>query len=298
MPKTRFSKNKGRALSKKVENNEKRLDKLTKESFKKVQYQIGETDNNGIHEPNWDHITYSEGVLSYPLVCPKFDAGPPMSHGWKNVFESSRHPSNSSDPDNQYKFNMSGIQHQFHIEIETGTNRTQPNMFQVFVVSLKKAMRRQTLLQTANLASLREGLEYTTCKLGQLEFNAMWKLNPEVFDIHYNTGPKMLGIHPFFGAQEHSEIPELVTPGNYVTKISDVTKSFKNYTPWRKTIVARPSNDGATITGFKDLTADQIADASQLYVVAFTNAIGPQVELPGNTISFSANHTVYGKVMN
>ena len=273
----------------------KKVTTLTKNVYKPTQFQVGnDAGVQGIHEPDFDLSSYGGRPLVYPLLCPALSLGAnPISHGWKPVFETSQNSSGVANEDNQYQYNMSGIASRFLLEVEA-TNRTQPNWYQIFIVSIKKNMRRQTLQMTNNLSQLRVDLDYVMNTTGTLEADCLWRLNPSVFDIHYTTGPKIVGVHPFFGAQESSSTPEFVTPGNYVTNIKDVTKTHSKYIKWRKKIVARPEESGATITGFMDLPASQIPDSAQCYVIAFTNAQGG---VTGNRLSYSANHTIYGSTI-
>jgi hypothetical protein len=273
----------------------KKVTTLTKNIYKPTQFQVGgSTDVQGIHEPEFDLDSYGGRPLVYPLLCPALSLGAnPISHGWKAIFETSQNSSGVQNEDNQYQYNLSGIHSRFLMEVEA-TNRTQPNWYQIFIVSIKRNMRRQTLAMTNQLAQLRDGLDYVMSTTGTLEANCLWRLNTSVFDIHYSTGPKIIGVYPFFGAQPSSDTPEFITPGNHVTNISDVTKTHSKYIKWRKKLIARPEDSGATITGFMDLPASQIADSSQLYVIAFTNAQGG---VTGNRLSYSANHTIYGSTV-
>lgn len=282
--------------AKQLDNLNKRVTKLTLRVLKPTQFQVGVDDSkNGVHFPNFDLSTFGSRPLVYPIICPKFSTtGNLGSLGWKPIFETSQNSSNISNEDNQYEYSMSGVQTRFCIEVEA-TNRTQPNWYQLFIVSLRKDTAQQTLQNTNDLSMVREGLEYTNSTTGSLEANCLWRLNPTVFDIHYNSGSKMLGIHPFFGAQESSVVPEQVRSGNYVTNIRDVTKTHTNYIKRRTTLIARPEISGGTITGFMDLPAYEIPLTRQLYVIAFTNAQGG---VTGNRLSYSANHTIYGSTVN
>ena len=193
----------------------KKVTTLTKNIYKPTQFQVGNsTDVQGIHEPDFDLNSYGGRPLVYPLICPALSLGAsPISHGWRAIFETSQNTSGVQNEDNQYQYNLSGISNRFLLEVEA-TNRTQQNWYQIFIVSLKKNMRRQTLAMTNNMAQLREGLDYVMTTTGALEAECLWRLNPSVFDIHYSTGPKIIGVHPFFGAQEASSTPEFVAPGS------------------------------------------------------------------------------------
>lgn len=274
----------------------KKVTKLTKRILKPTQFQVGDHDESiaGVHFTNFDLSTFGSRPLVYGLICPKYDAGGPLgSLGWKAIFETDRDSSNITNPDNQYEYSMSGVSSRFCVEVEA-TNRTQPNHYQIFIVSLKKDVAQQTMENTADMSQVREGYEYVNCTTGSLEANCLWKLNPSVFDIHYNSGSHMLGIHPFFGAQEHSLTPELVTPGNYVTNIGDVTRIHNKYIKRRTNLTARPNTAGPN-SGFLDLTSHDIPHTRQLFVMAFTNAQGG---VTGNRLTFSANHVIYGSTVN
>lgn len=274
---------------------DKRVSKLTKRILKPTQFQIGDHDEsiNGVHFTNFDLSTFGSRPLVYGLVCPKYDAGGPLgSFGWKKIFETDQDSSNITNPDNQYEYSMSGVASRFCIEVEA-TNRTQPNHYQIFIVSLKKDTAQQTMENTADMSQVREGYEYVNCTTGSLEANCLWKLNPSIFDIHYNSGSHMLGVYPFFGAQESSVLPDLSTPGNHVSDIKDVTRVHSKYVKRRTKLVARPNTAGP-INGYMDLTSHDIPHTRQLFVMAFTNAQGG---VTGNRLSFSANHVIYGSTV-
>ena len=274
---------------------DKRVTKLTKRILKPTQFQLGIDDSkNGIHFPNFDLSTFGSRPLVYQIIAPKLvTTGTLGSLGWKPIFTTDRDSSNITNPDNQYEYEMTGVNSRFCVEVEA-TNRTQPNWYQIFIVSLRPSVSQQTMENTADLSQVREGYEYTNTTTGTLEANCLWRLNPNVFKIHYNSGPHILGIHPFFGAQGSSSTPELVTPGNYVTNIGDVTKSHQKYIARKTTIKARPNTAGP-ISGFMDLAAIDIKHSKQLFVMAFTNAQGG---VTGNRLTFSANHTIYGNTVN
>jgi hypothetical protein len=291
-----YSRRGSKSQAKQLLSLDKRVTKLTKRILKPTQFQVGDHDasTNGIHFTNFDLSTFGGRPLVYQLVCPKYSSGSTLaSFGWKKIFETDVDASNITNPDNQYEYSMSGISTRFCIEVEA-TNRTQPNWYQLFIVSLKKDTAQQTMEATADMSQVREGYEYVDSKTGVLEANCLWKLNPSVFDIHYNSGPHMLGVHPFYGAQGASAVPEEVTPGNYVTNISDVTKTHKNYLKRRTRLIARPNTAGP-VNGYMDLEAKDIPHTRQVYVMAFTNAQGG---VTGNRLSYSANHVIYGSTVN
>ena len=273
---------------------DKRVTKLTRRVLKPTQFQLGVDDSkDGIHFPNFELSTFGSKPLVYQIIAPQLStSGSLGSFGWKPIFETDRDSSNVTNPDNQYEYMMTGVNSRFCVEVEA-TNRTQPNWYQIFIVSLKGETAQQTMENTADMSAVRDGYEYTNTTTGTLEANCLWRLNPSIFNIHYNSGPKILGVHPFFGAQTASLTPELVTPGNYVTNIGDVTKSHQKYIGRKTTIIARPNTAGP-VHGFMDLVAADIKHTKQLWVLAFTNAQGG---VTGNRLTFSANHTIYGNTV-
>jgi hypothetical protein len=283
--------------AKQLDNLNKRVTKLTRRILKPTQFQVGDHDEsiNGVHFTNFDLSTFGSRPLVYGILCPKYDPSTAdlASLGWKKIFETDVDSSNITNPDNQYEYVMNGVSTRFCIEVEA-TNRTQPNWYQLFIVSLKKDTAQQTMENTNSLSQVREGYEYVNATTGSLEANCLWKLNPSIFDIHYNSGPHMLGIHPFFGAQESSVVPEEVRSGNYVTNIGDVTRTHNKYIKRRTKLVARPNSAGP-VNGFMDLTSHDIPHTRQLFVMAFTNAQGG---VTGNRLTYSANHVIYGSTVN
>lgn len=145
----------------------KKVTTLTKNVYKPTQFQVGRDDAvQGIHEPSFDLSSYGGRPLTYPLICPAPALGAlPISHGWKPIFETSQNTSGVANEDNKYQYNLSGISSRFLVEVEA-TNRTQANWYQIFIVTLKKNMRRQTLSMTNQLAQLRPGLDYVMCTSG------------------------------------------------------------------------------------------------------------------------------------
>lgn len=154
---------------------------------------------------------------------------------------------------------------------------------QVMVVSLKSKMAAQVIQRTTRLTNLTENLDYAAVDAGTtfaLQGDCMYKLNPDLYTTHYNSGQRRIGEATMaIPATEVSNINNGTTHGSCTIKFP---RKFKN--------------DETSSSGFKELNYAKIEPRQHLYTLVFSNASGSVVT--GGELFFSARYQFNGHCNN
>lgn len=154
---------------------------------------------------------------------------------------------------------------------------------QVMVVSLKKRMAAQVIQRTTRLSNLTENLDYAAVDAGTtfaLQGDCMFKLNPDLYTVHYNSGQRRIGEATMaIPATEVTNINNGTTTGSCTVKFP---RKFKN--------------DETSTAGFKDLNYAKIEPQQHLYTIVFSNSSGSVVT--GGELFFSARYQFNGHCNN
>ena len=109
---------------------------------------------------------------------------------WSGIFR--MHGVSDEDLPRQYHLKTINIDNYFQCESGDVGNL----WFQFMVVSLKRRTAAQVLERTTRLSVMEENLDYTAMPAGTnftLQGNCGYKLNPELYTVHYNSGQRRLG---------------------------------------------------------------------------------------------------------
>lgn len=154
---------------------------------------------------------------------------------------------------------------------------------QVMIVSLKRKMAAQVIQRTTRLTNFTENLDYAAVDAGTtfaLQGDCMYKLNPDLYTTHYNSGQRRIGE------------ATMAIPATEVTNINNgTTRGFCTVKFPRKF-----KNDETSSSGFKELNYAKIEPRQHLYCLVFSNASGSVVT--GGELFFSARYQFNGHCNN
>lgn len=131
---------------------------------------------------------------------------------------------------------------------------------QVMVVSLKSKKAAQVIERTTRLSNMTENLDYVSQAAGTglaLQGNMGYKLNPNLYTVHYNSGQRRIGQATMGADQQVTNINNSTTRGACNIKFPRVFK-----------------NDEHSDAGFKDLGFAEIEPNQHLYLIYFSNTSG------------------------
>lgn len=154
---------------------------------------------------------------------------------------------------------------------------------QVMVVSLKRRMAAQVIQRTTRLTNFTENLDYAAVDAGTtfaLQGDCMYKLNPDLYTVHYNSGQRRIGE------------ATMAIPATEVTNINNGTTMGKATVKFPRIF----KNDETSSSGFKELNYAKIEPRQHLYTLVFSNASGSVVT--GGELFFSARYQFNGHCNN
>lgn len=216
------------------------INKLLKQQYRLSQYSYqGEGDG-----------TYQ----SYPLINPAV---------WNPIFQSNFRANNTDRCFIQNVHLLTNIT----VGI-SGTVSYNPFHYCLFVVSLRKEARLQTLQRLSPLLTNPvENLDYTYSPIGATVGNAQWRLNPAIYQIHAIRR----------GMVGNVSVEALAADAPQVTNIEDANKNHRIVVPWKRRI---KRVTGLDVNGnpleWKDMTVNDVNPADQLYMLFFNNAEADQ----------------------
>lgn len=239
-PKRRYKTRKGT----KVPRGKTAVDRKQSAAIKKLltqQYRLSQYSHQGEGDGTYQ---------SYPLVNPVL---------WNPIFQSNFRANNT---DRCFIQNMH-ILTNITVAI-SGTVAYNPFHYCIFIVSLKKEARLQTLQRLSPLlTNPQEDIDYTYSPIGATVGNAHWRLNPAIYDVHAIRRGMVGNV-----SQE-----ALVADAPLVTNIKDANKNHKFVVPWRRRL---KRVTGLDVNGnpqeWKDMTVNDVNPADQLYMLFFNNA--------------------------
>jgi len=230
---------KGRAKSKQSATDRRQnaaISKLLTQQYRLSQYSFqGEGDG-----------TYQ----SYPLVQPTL---------WQPIFQSNFRANNT---DRAFIQNMH-ILCNVTVSI-SGTVSYNPLHYVIFIVSLKKEARLQTIQRLSPLlTNPQEDIDYSYSPIGATVGNAQWRLNPAIYNIHAMRRGMVGNV-----SQE-----ALAADAPLVTNIADANRNHKFDVSWKRRL---KRVNGVDVNGnpleWKDMTVNEVNPADQLYMLMFNNA--------------------------
>jgi hypothetical protein len=131
-----------------------------------------------------------------------------------------------------------------------------------------------TYFRTGKMTTLKTELDYHQTSIGTSVGQAQWQLNPMLYRIH----GQRRGMIGDFANEGTIAAPGLsATSAAQVNNIADANKNFHLKVPWKK-VLKRGIGELTpnSITDWKDMTTDDIANPDQLYVLLFHSAYGSQ----------------------
>jgi hypothetical protein len=128
---------------------------------------------------------------------------------------------------------------------------------QTMVVSLKRRMAAQVIERTTRLSNFTENLDYTALSAGTnfaLQGSLGYKLNPDLYTVHYNSGQKRIGEATMGESVRVTNINNGTDRGSTTIKFPRVFK-----------------NDETSSSGFKEINYEKLEPRQQLYLLVFSN---------------------------
>lgn len=169
---------------------------------------------------------------------------------WDKVFQ-------SQDADGQ-QMKCRVLTLDFNMLFQVGAGFSTPALVSVFIVTVKRAVSRQFMQDTAAGATLVENEHYTKVSTGFANNNALVMLNKSIFNIHYYR-KFMLGQSPFY--QNDEEV--------YSTNIKDANKRLRYKHKYNKEI--RTDHSGTGDVGWKSLAGTDIQGNDMVFTYVFSN---------------------------
>ena len=129
---------------------------------------------------------------------------------------------------------------------------------QLMMVSLKPKTAAKVIERTTRLSNLEPDVDYIYAAAGSGaagQGDCFFMINPHLYTIHYNSGPRRIGQETMGAATEVTNIRDSTTRG---------TASFK----FKRTI----ANDEYNEDGFMAIDSDHLEPRNHLYLMLFSNA--------------------------